>query len=167
MLISIENKSDHILVPSMIAPMEWAPGRSWARVKEAPSLMLPGDDATYELAATTQDYRHEPKVSFQVVPADKSLNPITLHLFFQHKIVGTRQRWRFHMSGIGHATAPSRDGAQWLTSDPSAVDDYAPYSLHCWDIHDSGKFPSLTVASREVDGVNKEGRTAVLSVAIL
>lgn len=165
MLISIENKSNHILVPSMIAPMEWAPGRSWAFVKEAPSLMLPGDSSSYEMTTSTVSFWHEPKLVFQVVPADEQFEPITLSLFFRHR--KEHIKWRFRLSGIGHATAASRRDAQLLRSEGGALEPDETYSLHCWDIKDSGRFPSLTIASREVDAMQAKSQTSVLSVMII
>jgi hypothetical protein len=151
---------------TLIGPSESQPNASWAFVKEAPTVILPGEETNIEMEKTKSDPTHYSKLHFQVKSLDQNIGKtVGIDFYIEHWVDGSYSM--FWLVGIGIVNP---DNGTWVVLRAADRKDYSDYLLHYWEvigISDYGGFPSIGISSLDTRGRKEENETATLQISFV
>lgn len=163
--VSIKNESNAVVVPYSIGPSESQPNASWAFVKEAPTVILPGEETNIEMEKTTSYPTHHSKLHFQVKSLDQNIGKtVGIDFYIQHWVDGSSIFW---FVGIGIVNP---DNGNYVVLRAPDREDYSEYRLHYWEvigISGYGGFPSIGISSLDTRGRTEQNETATLQISFV
>lgn len=166
MKVSLKNESNAVIVPFIIGASEVDPNRTWAWTREAPTIILPGEETYLDMEKDFWYPYHFFKLHLQV----KSLNPniqktVGITLYIQHWMQNDNVTNNIFSLGGIEIINPDNDHFYELGAPTRA--DYSIYALNYWKVIGKtgyGGFPSIGIASLETRARVEASETATLQI---